>query len=277
MSPPANRVQVVAGSKASAAAGAGQAGRQRPVRERLDAVDAEERRVAPRQRPDLRPDRVGAQEGEPLAVLGEVGGEGLRVRGEDQARGVGRAIDAERAQDRVGLALDELERRCSGRWSRPGRPSAPSRSVEVGRRPEVRDRDDRDVGELGRRGRRRGCLGRSRGGAVRRRSRRRSRSVAGVAVATADDGPALALDAAPRRPTWPAASTATSTARTRPSATGSGFRFTGRSVTEVPRMGRQPAASPSPDRGTPRPGGRTGRREMRRWRTRPDSNRRSPA
>ena len=27
---------------------------------------------------------------------------------------------------------------------------------------------------------------------------------------------------------------------TRPSATGSGFRFTGRSVTEDPRMGRQP-------------------------------------
>ena len=46
-----------------------EAGRQRPVRDGLDALDAEQRLVAPGQRPDLGPDLVGAQEGEPLAVL----------------------------------------------------------------------------------------------------------------------------------------------------------------------------------------------------------------
>ena len=154
----------------------GQAGRQRPVRERLHPVDAEERCVAPRQRPDLWPDRVRAQEGEPLAVLGEVGGEGLRVRGEDEARGVGRAIGTERAQDRVGLALDELERGVAVAGA--GQDGLQLLRAGRGRRrPEVGDRDDRDVGELGGRGRRRGCLAGGRGRAVFDDRRRRSRSV----------------------------------------------------------------------------------------------------
>ena len=53
-----------------------------------------------------------------------------------------------------------------------------------------------------------------------------------------------------------------------------------RPASRTDRRRRLPADPASlTGRGTPRPGGRTGRREMRRavWRTRPDSNRRSPA
>ena len=55
--------------------GGGQASGQRPVGKPLDAIDAEERGVAPRQCAYLGPDRIGAQEGQPLSVLGEVPGE----------------------------------------------------------------------------------------------------------------------------------------------------------------------------------------------------------
>ena len=49
--------------------------------------------AAPGERPDPGADRVGAQEGEPLAVLGEVGGERRGVLGLDQAgRTAGRSI-----------------------------------------------------------------------------------------------------------------------------------------------------------------------------------------
>ena len=118
MSPPANRVQVVAGIEGVRSGRGGEAGRQRPGAEVLDPIDAEQRRVAPRERPDLGPDRVGTQEGESLAVLGEVLCQGRGVGGEDEALGICRALDAECGQDGVGLVLDELERRVAG--ARPG-------------------------------------------------------------------------------------------------------------------------------------------------------------
>ena len=100
-----------AGSKASAAAGGRESRRQRPVGQVPDAIDAEQRVLAPGERADLRPDGVGAQEGESLAVLRQVGGEGRGVlgagRGALESAGT---VDPERREDRVGLRRHELER-----------------------------------------------------------------------------------------------------------------------------------------------------------------------
>ena len=143
--------------------GAGGGGRQprgqRPGGQVLDPVDPEQRRVAPVERADLGPDRVGAQEREPLAVLGEVRRERRLAGGQDQPRAVGRPGDTEGRQDRVGLAGDELDRRVAA--AGPGQRRLDLGQVRRGRRgPEVRDRHDGDVGERG--GRRRAARGRCR-------------------------------------------------------------------------------------------------------------------
>ena len=177
MSPPANRVHVVAGSKASAAAGAG----------RL-AVSGQSARSSTRSTPNSAaspqasartsgPDRVGAQEGETLAVLGEVGRRGSSRRGEDEARGVGRAIDAERGEDRVGLAVDELERRVAACSCRPGPALSSFALVEVGVARKLVTGTIGDVGEVERAGPASRAPRGGSGKGCRRRSRRRSRSV----------------------------------------------------------------------------------------------------
>ena len=133
--------------------GAGGGGRQsrgqRPGGEILDPVDPEQRRVAPVERADLGPDRVGAQEGEPLAVLREVRRERRLAGGQDQPRAVGRPGDAEGRQDRIGLAGDELDRLVA--VAGPGQRRLDLGQVRRGRRrPEVRDRDDRGRRRAGR-------------------------------------------------------------------------------------------------------------------------------
>ena len=83
----------------------GQSGTERPVGRVRHAIDAEERLAAPGQRPHLRPDRVGAQECEPLAVL---------------ARGRRRA--SSRPSPRSGATRRRAARRRVRRGSRRPRP-----------------------------------------------------------------------------------------------------------------------------------------------------------
>ena len=188
----------------------GEAGGQRPRAEVLDPVDAEQRRVAPGERPDLRPDRVGAQEGESLAVLGEVLGQGRGVGGEDQALGVGRALDVERGQDGVGLALDQLQRRVAGAGA--GQDGLELLRAGRGRDgAEVRDRDDRDVGDLG--GRRRAWAGprsASRMGLAPTIGGWRLTGLGRVAGARSTSARRSRRSIHPPGPSWPTASTATS-------------------------------------------------------------------
>ena len=144
----------------------GQPRPERPVGRVGQPIDPEQGLVAPGERPDLRPDGVGTQEGEPLAVLGEVGGELRGVPGLDESRGIGRTLDAERGEDRVRLALDQLE----GVVARAG--AGEDRGELLLRRGEDRgaeacDRHDRDIregrrGDRGRFGSRVGIRGRRR-------------------------------------------------------------------------------------------------------------------
>ena len=150
MSPPANIVHVAPGSKAASAAAAGQLGVQPPVGRVGDAVHAEQRPAAPGQRAHGRGHRVGAQEGQALAVLREVLGErgGVAARGRAGSRrpdGVG----AERGEDRVRLGLDQDQRLVA--VARAGQDPGHLGAVGVrGDGPEVGDRHDRDIGQRGR-------------------------------------------------------------------------------------------------------------------------------
>ena len=267
MSPPANRVQVVAGSYASAAAGAGRLRGQRPVGELLDPIDAEQRLAAPGQGAHLRPDRVRPQEGQPLAVLGQVRGEGRFVGERDDVGRIGIG-DAERAEDRGRLPVDEGEAIEAAARAGQDRGDVLGRGARE-RRSEARDRHDRHVDD------------------------RRRRGVAGVGLAVGDGlpeapapggvlvvvavGPAVARAAADVEAVGDAAGPdATDESertggdhrhdgdeeqadRDRDGASGHGREFD-RGDQDRPPEGRDggPGA-----KGTPRPGGRTGRREMR--------------
>ena len=119
MSPPANSVHVAAGSNAVPDGAAGRLRDERPVGQVAKPVDAEQLAVAPAERPDVRRDRVGTKECEPVAMRGEVGAERRAIRREDEPPVIRGAIDAERGQDGIGLAVDQLQRGV-----------APARSVE---------------------------------------------------------------------------------------------------------------------------------------------------
>ena len=165
MSPPANRVQVAAGSKAVAAPAAGQAsafsgqsarsltGRRRTARRRPRPGPG---RTARSRRRAGRRGACGSRRGPRRAVAASVAS--------DRAGSAsGGPLDAERGEDRVRLAGHELERVVA--VARPGedrlRPRVRLEPVAV---PELGDRDDRHVGErtpaVGRRRR----LGRRRSG-----------------------------------------------------------------------------------------------------------------
>ena len=110
MSPPAKRVQVVAGSNAVPVSATGRLAwsvqsarsRTRSTPNRLAVPQARARTDGP--------DVVGPQEREALAVRGEVRAEGRGIGGFDEPGRVGRPLDPERREDRVGLARDEFER-----------------------------------------------------------------------------------------------------------------------------------------------------------------------
>ena len=166
------------GSKASARRPGPEGGDERPVGEGRDAIDAEQR-VSPQARARTdgptasarrNPRRLRCRRrGRPPSVAAS----GARTRRSATAR----AGEPERREDRVGLGLDQLERVVA-----PARAGEDGLDLaEVGRRrrrPEVGDRDDRDVDRTGRR--RRGdrrSSGRPRfraadGGRCRRRCRR---------------------------------------------------------------------------------------------------------
>ena len=97
---------------------------ERPVRQRLDPVDAEQRVGAPAERPDVRPDLVRAQEPEVVASGGS--GAPQRVARGDGLQPVAErvAVQAERRQDPVGIGLHEHDARersaAARRWR--GRP-----------------------------------------------------------------------------------------------------------------------------------------------------------
>ena len=159
MSPPANIVHVLAGSKAASAAARRELGMQPPLPRGGDAVHAEQRPATPGQRPDGRRHRVGAQEGQALAVLREVLGERGRVGDEDQVVGVGRAARIDGREDRVRFPFDQDQRLVAR--ARAGEDLGHFGARGVGRDgPELRDRHDRDIGQRGRRrGGRRGGRG----------------------------------------------------------------------------------------------------------------------
>ena len=187
----------------SAAPSRGELGVQRPVRERLDPVDAEQRRSPQASARTSGPTASARRNASRLRCLARSVREGRRVRGQDEPRRVGR-----RARHRARPGSRRPRRRraraprsaCS---SRPARPRPRFASVAVARRPELGDRHDRDVGE------RPGVAGVAASLGSASGCRRRPATAArgrGVGVAVGRDGPAMAIDAAPRRPTWPAAS-----------------------------------------------------------------------
>ena len=250
MSPPANRVHVAPASKAAPSAAAGQRGGQRPVGDVGHAADAEERLVAPCQRSDARADRVGPQEREPLAVLREVRGQRLGRGGLDEPRRVGRPVRPRRPRgSRPSRPTRARARRsaCSSRRARRRPPCAwwpwrssgtgsPARSRRASGGPGVAaGADGEALGDAATAGRR----ARGRGG------RRPGRRCAGAAPPPAAGGRGRPCRS---RSPPPVMGSAMAMAR-RPRTSRSGPRFTARML---------PA-----DRRTPRPGGRTGRREMR--------------
>ena len=199
-------------------------------------------------------------------MLREVGGQLRRVLCLDQAGRDGRAIGTERGEDRVSLALDQLERLVAlARPGQDGRDLLLRRGAHRG--PEMGDRHDRDVADRrrGRRGRldlarRRGWpgargwkrgvrVGRSRGRGRCRdaRTRRGRRAAAETELAAGDrqrDGQCEQAEDDERR-----------TAFHGPDCDrGRGGR---------PPTDRATRPARSWARRTPRPGGRTGRREKR--------------
>ena len=174
MSPPANIVHVARRIEGRVGGSRRELGVQPPLLRGGDAVHAEQRPATPGQRPNGRRHRVGAQEGQALAVLREVLGERGRVGDEDQAVGVGRSARIEGREDRVRLPFDQDERLVAR--ARAGEHVGHLVARGVGRDgTELRDRHDRDVGQWGRRrGGRRG--GRGFGCRARIRGRRRLRA-----------------------------------------------------------------------------------------------------
>ncbi len=159
---------------------------QRPVGDVPDAIDAEQRVLPPGQRPDGRPDRVGAQEGEPLPMGGHVRAQGRSILRLDQVRRIGRAVHAQFRQDRIRLRRDKLQRLVA--LAGPGQDGfhfLAGRAAERGT--ELGDGHDRDGGELRvggwrdrflcgcRRGGRRSCGGRAAWAAIAGRRRRGGR------------------------------------------------------------------------------------------------------
>ena len=143
--------------------------RQRPVGDVGHPVAAEECLPLPGQGAHPRPDRVRPQEPESLAVLGEVLLEGRGVLRLHESCGLGRPVHAERGKDGVGLGADELERLVPR--IRPGQHGLDLGDGRAGHgAPELRDGDDRDVGD-GRRGLGRGCARRAGGGGTWRGAR----------------------------------------------------------------------------------------------------------
>jgi hypothetical protein len=163
MSPPANIVQVAAGSNGSSSP---------PLRRVGDAGDAEQLPFAPLQGAHRGCHLLRAQEREAIAVLGEVLGEGRGILDEDDVLRIGRHAVAERGEDALGIGLDQFERLVAlARALEDGGHLGPRGARR--RAPEVRHRHDgrlddvrRRVGGSDRRRRRgRSASGGSRGGA----------------------------------------------------------------------------------------------------------------
>jgi len=136
-SPQARRRERVGGSR--------EASGQRPGGNRRDPIHAEQRATPPGESPDGGPDGIGAQEPEAAAVRGKGRGQGAGVRDQRQAR-PRRLGKPERGQDRRRLGADEQEAAEPARGPREGRGGIGGEHI-LERRPELDDRNDRDVGQ----------------------------------------------------------------------------------------------------------------------------------
>ncbi len=143
MSPPATMVQARAGSYPGSPPGAGQARRERPSRQRLDAVHAEQRLRAPVDRAHGRRDVARAEEAELGAMAREAGGERLGRGNRPEAVAERAALEVQRLQDRVGVRVDEDEAVVVA--ATVGDRAHVRRADAVRGRPEGHDGDDRDV------------------------------------------------------------------------------------------------------------------------------------
>ena len=170
MSPPANSVHVADGIECRVGRPCRHLDVEAPVGRLRDAVDTEQRPVAPGQGTDRGRDVICADERESLAVLGQILGQGRGVVGEHEPGCVAGSLDAQGGEDRVGLVSDQRDRLIA-----VAGPCQHARDLAAvrrrGRRPELGDRHDRGLGECRRRDGAGGLWGCGRGLRARGRGR----------------------------------------------------------------------------------------------------------